>query len=205
MFQMPELDLAELKKLKLPVLSLDEKWLEAMNALINEDLKVLMARQIAMAQEEKTARHQLLELGRQKKEILSKLLEQSALIQRNDKDAIAHAERSKAILEKINEELDAIQFKIEIAPTELQKLNSEIIKETISLAYAKILAEKARIDILNTEIQRLRAELLVRNEEKFDLEDSVENLGQFMHSLLGKELSDRMDEHFQLVRAGEHL
>lgn len=195
----PSLELTVLKQLKIPVLSQDEKWLEIIGAHMNDDMRVLVARQSALVQEEKKSVNQLIQLKRQKKEALSQLLALTAQLQRKNEDAENQAERIKTLLERINEEIDHLQFKIETTPSEINKLNIELLEETISLGYDKLLVDNEKIGVLNIKIQKLRNELLTMNEEKFALEDSTSAVGQFLHSLLGKELSDELDSSYRLT------
>jgi len=198
MKQLPELTVENLKQLKLPVLSEDERWLETMGPYMNEDLRILITRQSALLQEQRQSVNHLIQLKRQKKEALSQLLNLTAQLQRNNEEAESRAERLKAVLERINEEMDHLQFRVEITPVEVQKLNLALLEETIMLGYDKLLSDHKRIATLSLKIDKLRRELLAMNEEKFELEDSATGIGHFLHSLLGKELSDEMDAHYRL-------
>ncbi len=198
MKQIPELTVGNLKQLKLPVLSEDEKWLEAMGPYMNEELRILMTRQSALLLEQRQGLNHLIQLKRQKKETLSQLLNLTAQLQRNNEEAENQAERLKALLEKINEEIDHVQFRVEIAPMEVQKLNLALLEETVMLGYDQLLSEHKKIGILSLKIEKHRRELLAMNEEKFELEDRITGMGHFLHSLLGKELSDEMDAYYRL-------
>lgn len=198
MKQIPELTAGNLKQLKLPVLSEDEKWLETMGPYMNEELRILMTRQSALLLEQRQGVNHLIQLKRQKKETLSQLLNLTAQLQRNNEEAENQAERLKALLGKINEEIDHVQFRVEIAPMEVQKLNLALLEETVMLGYDQLLSEHKKIAILSLKIEKHRRELLAMNEEKFELEDRITGMGHFLHSLLGKELSDEMDAHYRL-------
>lgn len=190
------LDEKILRQLKVPTLSLDEKWLEIISPLMNDELRLLIARQSALIEEEKTAGHQLVELKRQKRSTLSQILSLSEQLQKNDAEAEGQAERLKALLELINDEIDKIQFKVETAPADIKKLNAELLEESIPLGYDRLLKDHERIRELDQKIQQLRSELLMLNEEKFVLEDQSSAMGQYLHSLLGKELSDELDARY---------
>lgn len=198
MIDMPLLDGRLLKQLSVPVLSQDEKWQEAMVPLMNEELRILVTRQTALIQEEKQSGHHLIQLKRQKKETLSQLLGLTDQLQKRNEDAENQATRLKALLERINEEIDHQQFRVESIPAEIQKLNTQLLEETVGLGYHKLLADRELILRLNAKIQKLRSELLAMNEEKFALEDGASVIGQYLHSLLGKELSDVLDERYGL-------
>lgn len=203
MAQQPALDYTELRQLRLPPLSQDERWLEIMAPVMNDDLKVLAARQSALVQEERQCGRHLIQLKVQKKEVLGQLLELSGQLQRNDPEAQGKAERHKALLERINEEIDHLQFKAETAPAEIQKLNAALLGETVELGYGKLLKDIERIEALTRKIQRLRSELLALNEEKFTIEEGSEALDQYLHAILGKSLSDRMDTHYGISREAQ--
>lgn len=198
MNQSPSLDVSTLRQLNIQVLSQDEKWLDTIGPRMNEDMRILVTRQTALIQEEKQSINQLIQLKRQKKEALKQLLGLTAQLQKNDMGAESQAERIKSLLERINQEVDYLQYRVETVPSEIQKLNLELLEETITLGYYELSADRERISILNLKIQKLRGELLVMNEQKFELEDNASYMGQYLHSLLGKELSDVLDAQYNL-------
>lgn len=198
MKQIPELTVANLKQLKLPALCEDDKWLAMMGPLMDEELRILMTRQAELLHDQRQSVNHIIELKRQKKETLSQLLGLTAQLQRNDEAAAGHAERLKAILERINEEMDHLQFRVEIAPSEVQKLNLELLEETVARGYGQLLEDRKKINALNKKTEELRRMLMAMNEEKFMLEDNAAAMGHFLHALLGKELSDQMDGHYHL-------
>ncbi len=198
MNQSPSIDVGTLRQLKIQVLSQDEKWLDTIGPRMNEDLRILVARQTALVLEEKQSINQLIQLKRQKKVALKQLLGLTAQLQKNDGDAESQAERIKSLLERINQEVDYLQYRVETVPSEIQKLNLELLEETITLGYYELSGDRERISILNLKIQKLRGELLAMNEQKFELEDNASDMGQFLHSLLGKELSDVLDAQYNL-------
>lgn len=200
MFHPPGPDDIELKQRKLPPLCEDSRWLEVMGPMMSDELRVLLVRQEAVLQEERQSARHLIQLRMQKKEVLAQLLELSGQLQRHDPEAQSRAERSKALLERINEEMDHLQFRTEAAPREIQKLNGELLAETVALGYRHLLSEQERTADLGRRIQALRRELLALNEEKYAAEDAAAALGQLLHALLGKELSDRMDARYGLER-----
>lgn len=198
MNQTRTLSIEELRHLKIPVLSENEKWLETMGPYMNEEMHLLVNRQAALLAEQRQGTHHLIQLKRQKKEVLSQLLGLTAQLQRNNEDAGGQAERLKALLERINEEIDYLQFRVEMAPGEAQKLNFELLEETIAIGYEQLLTDHKKIAVLSKKIEVLRSQLLAMNEEKFALEDNASAIGQYLHSLLGKELSDDMDSRYRL-------
>lgn len=198
------LDEKTLRQLNAPVLCQDEKWLEIMGPDMSETLRDLVARQAVLIEEDKMAGHHLVELKRQKRNTLSQILSLSESLQKNDEEAEIQARRLKALLERINDEIDQIQYKIETSPVEIRKINSELLEESIPLGYDRLLKGNERIRQLDLAIQKLRSELLALNEEKFLLEDQASAIGQYLHSLLGKELSDELDARY-MNRAGEEI
>lgn len=194
----PRIETERLKRIKLPILSQDEKWLEIMGPHLHEDMRILMARQTALIQEERQAGNQLIELKRQKKEALAQLLALSDQLQRMTPEAEHQACRLKALLDRINEEMDHLQYKLDTAPSEIRSLNLALMQETIAQGYGLLLEDHRQMAVLNLKIQKLRQELLSMNEEKFALEDKAADMGQYLHALLGKELSDELDVHYGL-------
>ncbi len=194
----PLLNAQTLKWLKIPVLSQDEKWLEIIGPYMNEDMQILVKRQSVLIQEETQGSNKLIQLKRQKKEALSQLLGLTDQLQRNNHEAEGQADRIKVVLERIKDEIDQLEYVLETAPAEVQKLNVALLEETIGLGYEKLLADRESITMLNMKIQKLRSELLALNEEKFTLEDEATAVGQYMHALLGRELSNEMDVHYHL-------
>lgn len=195
MNQTPNPILGDLRQLKLPALSENDKWLEIMGPYMNDELRILVTRQSALLLEQRQSANHLIQLKRQKKEVLGQLLQLTAQLQRKNGDAENQADRLKNVLERINEEIDHLQFRVEIVPAETQKLNLELVEETVSVGYDQLLTDQKKITVLSRKIEALRSELLAMNEEKFALEDNISSVGQFLHSLLGKELSDALDSH----------
>lgn len=196
MKQTPSPNFDDLRQLKLPVLSENDKWLEIMGPYMNDELRILVTRQSVLLLEKRQNANHLIQLKRQKKEVLGQLLQLTALLQRKNEEAENQADRLKAVLERINEEIDHLQFRVEIVPAETQKLNLELVEETVTVGYDQLLTDQKKITVLSRKIEALRSELLAMNEEKFALEDNASAMGQFLHSLLGKELSDALDSHY---------
>ncbi len=192
------LDERTLRQIKAPTLCHDEKWLEIMAPYMKDTIGMLVERQKALIEEERQAGRHLMELKRQKRSALSQLLDLAGRLQENDSEAESQAERLKVFLERVNDEMDQIQYKVETAPAEIRRLNTELLEESIPLGYDKLLKDHERIHELDETIQKLRSELLAMNEEKFALEDRASAMGQYLHSLLGKELSDELDARFML-------
>jgi len=181
-------------------LTQNEKWQESHALFVSEETRALAEQLDALIEEEQQAHYKYIELQKLKRELLGEILTQSDIVQGgSDQKEEVLLEEKKDLLEKINDEMDLCQFTSENAPKEIDKINFELLDESVFMGYTRLAGEKKRLAEIDVVVQELRQQLAKLYEEKFALVETSNVLNHCLHALLGKEESDRVDAIFEIA------
>lgn len=185
------------RRIQLPILVQDDNWLNELETFENETILELIKMSREQLRLEEELETELRQHQKEKKALMEKILEWSdEANQKNDKKAEQKLEKARNSVLKLNDEIDELQFKLDLIPKDIKKLNEALFHETIDAVYGYISEGKQRLDTLNEEIQEIRKLLGTMYEEKFDLENRVESVYKYLHTTLGKDETDQLDQLF---------
>ncbi len=194
-----EMDLEEriIRKNKIPILPFDQAWKENFEVYQTKTMEKISKEIMMKVDEEKQGEYQLKIYRNKKKQLMDKILELSNEANTtNNVEALTQLESAKDEILRINDQLDELHYQRESTPKEIERLNYELLKETIALAYEDIKEDSGRSKKVMEEIVALRKQLTEKWEEKIQLEDRVNALYSYLHNTLGHEETDKLDRMF---------
>ncbi len=192
-----ELDENILKKNKVPLLVKDKVWKGLFEDNMTRNMKKLSKSLNELIDKEKESAKEIRRLHKQKKILMDMVLKLSDDANTNDNtQALNKLEEAKNKIIELNRKIDDLQFDMENLPKEINGVNLELLKETVSLSYSDIKNDRERVEVLDKEIKKLRQILGNMWEEKFNKEKKVDNLYSYLHGTLGHQETDKLDKRF---------
>lgn len=186
-----------IRRKKIPVLVHSKEW----NTLFNENMSKTMKKNAKeleeKVKEEKDALVKIKALKKLKKQLMDKIMQLSDDINSNKKGAdINSLELAKQQILKANEQIDDLEYKLDVMPKEIEEKNLILLKETIQLAYSIIEEGSKKNDVLTKEIEELRQQLHDKWEEKIFWEKRTEEIYSYLHGTLGHKETNDLDKVF---------
>lgn len=187
-------NLDENTKRKLPILNVDETWLEIFGEVDDEEIIKKRQELEKLQNGKEEARKQLSILNSQKKQSMQHIIRLSDEL--NNKKGISDVsllDAEKKNLESINFDLDNVRFEYEVYPQKIVKANVELLEAT--LKYSSI--ELNRRDEENHEINQEMIEIRDRLKDLFTQRTINDQWNEktyvFLHSALGAKLIEKID------------
>lgn len=183
-----EVFIPALKGKTLPVISLDNKWYRLMNGLektsrmqkLEDELKELLKRQGKVNTETKTLRKQ------------KKLLMENIVGEMDGANVKKQAEYKKQF-EECNQKLTEYQEEMKELPIQIDKVNFELMAETMQVCYEAIQENTEKITEIADWINNIRVELKKNVVRKQQFEQLNQNIYIYMHDIFGAEVIDIFD------------
>ena len=188
-----------LSKIRLPILTLDNKWhrlftqanetkeIKALEKKLNELLKL----QGKVNTEEK----QLKAVKRKLMDEILQLTDASHGEQRDD-EVQKTMDRNKQMVEECNERLAALEEESESVPDEIKETNYQLMIKTMELCYKRLEENQKEIEYYEKWIQDVRVELRENIIRKQNRELSTYELYSYMHNIFGKDVINIFDMHY---------
>lgn len=183
-----EIFIPALKGKKIPMISLDNKWYRLMNGLektssmqkLEDELKELLKRQGKLNTETKTLRKQ------------KKLLMDNIVDEMDGANAKKQKEYKKQI-EDCNNRLAEYQEEMKELPSQIDKVNFDLMIETMQVCYEAIQENSEKIAEIADWINNIRIELKKNVVRKQQYELLNHNVYSYMHDIFGAEVIDIFD------------
>jgi len=189
-----------LANVKVPVLVLDKKWYilrqkAGTNAEINkleETLKNLLKRQGKITNE-------LNALKRIKKDLMSDIVSNmdDGDAKRDAKASEKKQEDNKRLIAEANEKMDSYEDELLELPREIDRVNKELMLETMELCYDKLSENTDEIEEIADWIKEIRIELKKKVIKKQEMEAANSDFYGFMHSFFGHDAMDLFDMRYE--------
>lgn len=181
---------------RVPLLIDDKKWLQLVKDSLPEvsrqyDELVKLNNRLTEIEGE------LIGLKREKKRLLHNIIKVTDGHQEGQIEDEGQVDEMKGRIHEINDEIDQLQYESELLPTAIKKLNREIGIVSVRWMYELLKAGKERTEVLDLEIKTLREKLGSMYEEKFSLEAKNNEMYQYVHHLLGKEITEQLDGFYK--------
>ena len=186
---------ALVKKKNIPLLILDEKWLDLfppyrqtpkMKALVKE-LTGLLKKQGGLADDLKG-------LKRYKTQMMQEIVENMG----PDDSAIGKLKRKKLeknqkVLLSLRDEVAEKEDVLAGIPYQIRELNARLLYESTMTSYDYLKAGQERLNELNGELNTLRERQRLLMLEKQDLENKNDKIYSYLHTLVGAKLMEDLD------------
>lgn len=187
-----------LKKRNLPILTLDERW----HRLFPEPEKTDAIRRL-----EKDVNTWLKKQGRMNTDLEDVKRVKARLMQNivdnmkessgeDEKLREKRLEKSQQLIREANDKITQLEIEQTGAPDKLNKLNRELLEESVELCYDKLLENKEEIDEITQWVTEIRIELKKRLIMKQEMEDENEAIYSNLHGILGPELMEYFDREY---------
>ncbi|GFN34302.1 V-type ATP synthase subunit I domain-containing protein [Tepidimicrobium xylanilyticum] len=194
-FKKIDLDEKIILKNKIPLLIEDETWVKLFGDVNNKDiqyaeeeLKELVERKRELERRQKT-------LQKDKTMAMKMILGISNAVNNENKvHTVGLLDEYKEKIEGINEELDDITYQLETLPQEIRELNFQLLEATVYYGYKELKTRESKLKEIVDELERLRKRIKVLINEKYDYEEWINLTYSFLHGLLGREETEKLDE-----------
>ncbi|WXR62284.1 hypothetical protein WG909_03365 [Peptostreptococcaceae bacterium AGR-M142] len=136
-------------------------------------------------------------LNDEKRKLMAKivLLSQKLNEEENIK-AEVELDKTKAEIEKINEQMKDIELTKDELPLKIGELNESLLQIIIKYIYNNLSNDKKNLDYTNKKIEELRIELDNLREKREELDSRIDSMYSFLHGLVGYEEMEKLDKKF---------
>jgi len=191
------LDQNIIKKNRIPILIRDSYWKKVFSQKINRSMEALIKQLQKLIAEEAEYKKQL-KLKKDRKQILmNKILTISDLVNsKGEENALEELGRCRDEISSLNNEMEELFQIIEGYPKEIEKINLELLKESLRVAYSDLVDNNDNLHKVNDEINKIRDRLNALRVEKEEREKTGEYLYSFIHSMIGHEEVEKLDLHY---------
>lgn len=184
-----------LQSKNVPLLILDEKWLEIFpEHLQNVTIRGMVSELNALLKKQGKQNDDIKGLRRYKSQMMQEIVQYMGA----DETAVGRLKQrkldknQKKILE-LNEQLKETEDSLSDMPYRIRQANAQLMLESTRVCYDRFRVNKGKMQELEDEISSLREKLRLRVLEKQEREMQDEKMYAYLHSLLGVQLMEELD------------
>lgn len=185
-----------IRKKKLPILTLDERW----HSVFPQESKSHVIRKLEeqvnnQLKKQGKVSNDLKELTKLKATLMNEIVQNMDEMQDERKEALRQKklEKSRRLIEDINDKLEACQLQQDELPAELRRANEELMLASAEDCYARIQMNEQELVELTAWINKTRIELKRRILIKQEKEDMNQRLYSYLHDMLGPDFMEVFD------------
>lgn len=183
-----------INKSAVPLLIENETWIDLFNRVNDKEMRSLKKQLKTLVDESREIGQKLYQKKEEKKKQIAKILTLSEKVNNNEfVEGVNLLDDYKEELNKLNDDLDQITFKSETIPSQIRKLNLDLLVETIKYAYVDIIDAEENLEELEIELNVLRERLSNIIKEKYDYEEKRNEIYAFLHNTLGAKEVGKLD------------
>lgn len=189
-----DINLDSFNKSLIPLLIEDEIWKDLFSNIKDKEIISLKEQLKSLVESSRNVRKELPSKKEEKRKLITKILTLSDKVNNDELvEGVDLLEDYKNELEELNDEIDELTFKSETIPSEVRKINLDLLIETIKYAYIDIIDSEENLKNIETELVELRKRLKEIIKEKYDYEEKRNEIYKFLHNTLGANEVDRLD------------
>ena len=184
-----------LKNKNIPILILDERWLEIFpEHMQNAEIRSMAAELAKLLKKQGGLSDNLKGLKRYKSQLMQEIVDNMDA----DETALGRLKRKKLdknqkkILE-IKETMSAKEQELADMPYQIRELNARLVEESTKVCYERFRANQERLDSLDAELAELKTQMRRKLLEKQDCDAKNEQMYSYLHAILGAKLMERLD------------
>lgn len=186
-----------IRKSRIPILIHDKQWKQLFSNDMSKYMENLSKELEKLLKEEKELRKRLKDYQYRKRVLMNKIIHLSDRLNiKGESVDIINMENLKNEISCLNEEIDKVRKNLEAYPPKIENVNMELLEETAKIAYLEIDKAETRIKAVDYEIGLLRERLGEYRDEKEVLEKKAQVLYSLLHSIIGSEEIEKLDEKF---------
>lgn len=185
---------ANLSRMKIPILTLDERY----NLVMPDKEKTPAIRKLEakvnnLLKKQGKVTNNIKEVKKIKAKLMQDVMENMEGIT-DDPSYKKKMDRTQKLILEAKQKLQELEDAELELPRELQRANQELLLEFIQVCYARMHSNKEDIDLLERWINEMRVELKKKLVIKQEKEMKNSNIYTYMHDLLGAELIQMFDD-----------
>lgn len=193
----------KLKGKSIPLLILDEKWLNLFQEHEKtKRIKELEKDLLELLKEQGQLNQEIKDMENLKKQLLDKIVENMSMAQYN-KMAEKKQEKSQKIIIELKEKIEIAEERLLLLPEEIRKANELLLIEGMQICYERINENEHAIKEEDEWIEKAREALKERILIKQDMEIKNEEMYSYMHDTLGREIIEIFDHENELEQGEE--
>ncbi len=184
-----------LRNKNIPILILDERWLEIFpEHQQNVEIRAMVAELTGLLKKQGGLADKLKGLKRYKTQLMQEIVDNMDA----DETAIGHLKRKKLdknqrkIVELKSEMADHEQELAEV-PYQIRELNARLLEESARVCYRRFRQNQERLDMLDAELAELKTQMRRKLLEKQECDVRNEAMYSYLHTLLGARMMERLD------------
>lgn len=186
-----------IKHVKIPVLTLDERFNELFSELVKQPkTKEIIKKLNLLMKEQGGAVNHVKELKSLKKRLMSNIVENMNEVEDKEADNLRSKKQdtNKRLINDINIQLEESKDRLLALPYEIMDTNRQLLLESMVYSYDIINDYTTRSRELDEDIVRLQAEIEEKSKEKIAIDNQINKLYGYMHDMVGAEMLEKMDE-----------
>ncbi len=186
-----------MRKNRIPILIHYKQWKQLFSGNMNKYMENLSKELEKLIREEKELKKRLKDYQHRKRILMNKIIHLSDRLNvKGEPVDIVDIENSRIEILDLNEEIDKTRENLEAYAQKIENTNMELLEETAKISYSEIDKAETRIETVDYEIGLLRERLGEYWDEKEALEEKVQALYSLLHSIIGSEEIEKLDEKF---------
>ncbi|MBQ9119901.1 MAG: hypothetical protein IJY09_07625 [Lachnospiraceae bacterium] len=186
-----------LKNKNIPILILDERWLEIFpEHLQNDEIRSMVTELTKLLKKQGGLADNIKGMKRYKTQLMQEIVENME----TDETALGRLKRrkldknQKKILE-LKESMSTKELELAEMPYQIRELNARLLEESTRVCYGRFRVSQERIEELDEDIRSLKEQLRKKLLEKQDCEAKNELMYSYLHDLLGARVMERLDRN----------
>ncbi len=185
-----------LQNKNVPLLIVDEKWLEIFPEHMQSDtIRGMVSALNALLKKQGKQTEEIKGLKRYKSQMMQEIIENMGA----DETPVGRLKQrkldknQKKILE-LNEQLQETEDSLSDMPYQIRQANAQLMVESTRVCYDRFRVNKNRMKELEEEISELRAKLKMKVLEEQERQMQDEKMYAYLHSMLGVQLMEQLDQ-----------
>lgn len=185
-----------LRHTRVPLLTLDEKWHEVMPEEYKTDRARALEKHLnELIRSQGQLGNDVKDLRKLKKKLMNEIIdnmgeEEGQLERLREKKQ----DKYQKLIKEINAKITAAEENLEDCPDEIKQTNEALLFECIRIWYEQMESNTALIETLEQRIWQMREDLKHKLLVKQDREIQNDAIYSYMHSLLGADIMEQLDE-----------
>lgn len=182
---------------KIPVLTLDHKWLQLFVQAQTEvpaEVYKLQERLNELLKRQGKINTQSKEILRLKKKLMNEIVELADSSQgKKNAKTDKKMEENKRLINECNEKLEAYSEELKLIPGEMENVNNKLMLISMDVCYSRIAHNTKEIEAINDWVKTTRIEMKKKMVRKDESERSTFDLYSYMHNFFGAEVIELFD------------
>lgn len=177
---------------RVPVLTLDSKWYRLLDELGRKAVREDENRLNELLRAQGKINSQIKDLKKVKKKLMDEIVPMvdEAELRPELEQQIA---KNKELIEQCNQKMDDLKDSLLDYPAEIQRVNHELMLETMAYCYESIQENTAGIEEIEKWVTDIRIELKKRLIRKQEMEQKNHEIYSYMQDIFGVEVLDLFD------------